>query len=146
MATVSSSVSIAAPRADVWRLYFDASSWPAWVDQFAAVVSTMGYPEVGGELVWRSGKAGRGEVRETVIEHVPEQRHAVTYADPSTEGRLTSTFEEADGTTLVGLELSYELRAGGVFAAVSDLFFTRSQMRASLSRSLLGLKLELEAR
>jgi uncharacterized protein YndB with AHSA1/START domain len=145
MATVSSAVTVAAPRADVWRLYFDESSWPLWVDQFAAVVSAVGYPEVGGELVWRSGKAGRGEVREKVIEHVPESRHAITFTDPSTEGRLVTTFSEEGGATKVSIELEYELTAGGFFAAISDLFFVRSQMRSSLARSLAGLRLELES-
>jgi uncharacterized protein YndB with AHSA1/START domain len=144
MATVSSAVTVAAPRADVWRLYFDESSWPLWVDQFAAVVSAVGYPEVGGELVWRSGKAGRGEVREKVIDHVPESRHAITFTDPSTEGRLMTTFTEEGGATNVSIELEYELTSGGFFAAISDLFFVRSQMRASLGRSLAGLRLELE--
>ncbi len=143
MATVSSAVAVAAPRGDVWRLYFDQASWPLWVDQFAAVVSAVGYPEVGGELVWRSGKAGRGEVREKVIEHVPESRHAIKFTDPSTEGRLVTVFSDDGGPTTVSLELEYELLSGGVFAALSDLFFVRSQMRGSLARSLAGLRLEL---
>ena len=42
------------------------------------------------------------------------------------------------------LELEYELTSGGFFAAISDLFFVRSQMRSSLGRSLAGLRLELE--
>ena len=144
MATVASAITVAAPRADAWRFYFDESSWPLWVDQFAAVVSAVGYPEVGGELVWRSGPAGRGEVREKVIEHVPESRHAITFADPSTEGRLVTAFsDEGEGTT-VSLEFEYELVSGGFFAAISDLFFVRSQMRSSLGRSLGALRLELE--
>jgi uncharacterized protein YndB with AHSA1/START domain len=145
VATVSSAITIAAPRADVWRLYFDESSWALWVDQFAAVVSAVGYPEVGGELVWRSGRAGRGEVREQVIEHVPESRHAIKFSDPSTEGRLLTEFSEEGEGTGVSLELEYELVSGGFFAALSDLFFVRSQMRGSLARSLAGLRLELEA-
>ncbi len=144
MATVSSAVTIAAPRADVWRLYFDPRCWPAWADQFAALVSSAGYPEVGGELVWRSGRAGRGEVRERVVEHVPESRHAVTYEDPETTGRLETEFSEQDGATRVSVELTYELRSAGPFAALSDLFFARSQMRASLARSLTALRLEIE--
>ena len=144
MATVSSAATIAAPRADVWRLYFDPGSWPAWVDQFASVVSAVGYPEVGGELVWRSGKAGRGEVREQVIEHAPETRHAVRFADPNAEGRLVTDFAEEGGATTVSLELTYELVSGGLFAAVSDVLFVRSQMRGSLARSLANLRLELE--
>lgn len=146
MATVSSSATIAAPRADVWRVYFDERAWPDWVDQFHAVVSAVGYPEVGGELVWRSGSAGRGEVQEQVIEHAPESRHAIRFTDPSVEGRLVTTFEDSGDGTAVALELTYELRSRGVFAAISDVLFVRAQMRASLARSLAGLRVELEAR
>jgi uncharacterized protein YndB with AHSA1/START domain len=146
MATVSSSATIAAPRANVWSLYFDEHSWVEWVDQFHAVVSSNGYPEVGGELVWRSGRAGRGEVQERVIEHTPESRHAIRFTDPSVEGRLVTTFEDSGDGTVVALELTYELHSRGVFAAVSDVLFVRAQMRASLARSLAGLRVELEAR
>jgi uncharacterized protein YndB with AHSA1/START domain len=144
MATVSSTATIAATRAAVWRLYFEPESWPAWVDQFAAVVSASGYPEAGGELVWRSGAAGRGEVHEQVVEHLPESRHIVTYSDPSTKGRLLTEFREEGDATKVSLELDYELVSGGLFAAITDLLFVRSQMRNSLARSLAGLRLELE--
>src|SRR5262249_52546435 len=105
----------------------------------------VGYPEVGGELAWRSGRAGRGEVREKVIEHVPETRHAVTFTDPGAEGRLVTSFDEEGAGTKVGLELTYDLVSGGFFASISDLLFVRSQMRSSLSRSLASLKLELES-
>lgn len=146
MPTVSSAATIAAPRASVWSFYFDPQTWPSWVDQFAAVVSAVGYPEVGGELAWRSGRAGRGEVREKVIEHAPDRRHAIVFADPTVEGRLVTTFDESGGATTVGLELTYELLAGGLFAALSEILFVRSQMRASLGRSLANLRLELEER
>jgi len=66
MAKVEASVEIPAPLAEVWDLYFDAARWPAWVDGLAAVASANGYPEAGGELVWRSTAAGRGRVRERV--------------------------------------------------------------------------------
>jgi uncharacterized protein YndB with AHSA1/START domain len=143
MATVGDSLELPAPVERVWGLYFDESVWPAWVDQFASVVSSQGYPEAGGHLVWRSGSAGRGEVSETVLEHEPRSRHRIRFEDPTASGELTTTFAENGGITTVSLELSYELRAQGVFARVSDVLFVRSQMRASLRRSLVGLGLEL---
>ena len=66
MAKVEASVEIPAALAEVWDLYFDRDRWPAWVDGFAAVVSAAGYPKPGGELVWRSTAAGRGQVGQQV--------------------------------------------------------------------------------
>jgi uncharacterized protein YndB with AHSA1/START domain len=144
MATVGESVEIEAPLARVWDFYFDVEGWSMWLDQFATLVSSNGWPEGGGTLVWRSGAAGRGEVTEEVLEHVPRERHRVRFSDPSAEGELLATFAEAEAGTSVTLELTYELRSTGVFARVSDVLFVRSQMRASLHRTLLGLKVELE--
>jgi uncharacterized membrane protein len=144
MATVSESITIAAPVVAVWDVYFEPTTWPAWVDQFSSVVSSAGYPETGGRLVWRSGSAGRGEVSEQVVEHQPGSRHRIRFSDPSADGELVSDFAEADGATTVALELTYELQAKGVFATISDVLFVRSQMRASLRRSLVNLRLEVE--
>lgn len=144
MATVSESIEIAAPLSAVWDVYFEPATWPAWVDQFAAIVSATGYPETGARLVWRSGSAGRGEVTEHVLEHQPRTRHRIQFSDPSAEGELTTNFAEAGAGTTVLLEMTYELISRGVFARVSDVLFVRSQMRASLRRSLVGLRLEVE--
>jgi uncharacterized protein YndB with AHSA1/START domain len=146
MATVGAEVAIAADVAAVWDLYFDADSWPAWVDQFASVVSSEGYPEAGGTLVWRSGRAGRGEVTERVVEHEPRRLHRVTFSDPEAEGELLTAFQPSGDGTGVHQEMTYELRDRGIFTRAADLFFVRSQMRASLARSLTALRAELEGR
>ena len=88
MARVEATVEIAAPLADVWDLYFDRRRWAAWVDRFASVVGSEGYPETGGELVWRSIPAGRGEVRERVLAHEPRSLHRIEFEDP---GRRASS-------------------------------------------------------
>lgn len=144
MSEVASSTQISAPLRTVWSLYFDPGSWELWVDQFAAVVSSRGYPETDGGLVWRSGSAGRGEVHEHVLEHTPEERHRIEFTDPSSSGELLSTFEQAGAGTTVTLTLSYEVRSRGLFAKLSDVLFVRAQMRASLERSLSNLRLEAE--
>ena len=143
-ARVASEVEIAAPAAAVWDFYFDASRWPSWVDQFAAVVAAEGYPEEGGTLRWRSGRAGRGEVSERVLEHRPRRLHRIAFDDPQADGELATQFEVTEGGTRVGQELTYRLRRGGALAAIIDILFVRSQMRASLGRSLLALRAELE--
>ncbi len=99
MATVGAEVEIAAEAAAVWDLYFDADRWRDWVDQFASAVSSDGYPQVGGTLVWRSGRAGRGEVTERVAEHEPRHRHRIAFSDPEAEGELVTTFEPTAGGT-----------------------------------------------
>ena len=145
MATVASEIEVAAPAVAVWDFYFDPTSWPTWVDQFASVAAADGYPEEGGTLRWLSGRAGRGEVSERVIEHQPRRLHRVAFGDPQAEGELTTTFEVFDAGTRVRQELDYRLRREGVFVRITDALFVRSQMRASLVRSLVALRAELEA-
>jgi uncharacterized protein YndB with AHSA1/START domain len=146
MARVEASVDVPAPLADVWDLYFDSQRWAAWVDGYAAAVSERGYPEAGGELVWRSSAAGRGQVRETVLAHEPRSLHRIRYEDPESAGELDTTFEILPGPdprkTRVSQRLSYGLLGGGPLAAVTDFLFIRSQMRRSLERSLNDLRLE----
>jgi ligand-binding SRPBCC domain-containing protein len=146
MAAVSVTAPIAAPLAEVWDLYFDPQRWRAWVDQFAAVVDVdPNYPAAGSELVWRSGPAGRGEVREEVLVHEQLARHRIRFSDPASTGELTTTFAGEGGETTVTLEMSYELVSSGLFAKISDALFVRSQMRSSLARTLAVLKAEAEA-
>src|SRR5262245_39447106 len=144
MATVAAEVEVAAHPAAVWDLYFDPERWPDWVDQFASVVSSDGYPEVGGTLLWRSGRAGRGEVTERVVEHQPRVRHRIEFSDPEAEGELLTVFEPTNEGTRLHQEFTCSLRDAGFFARAADVFFVRSQMRASLTRSLAGLQAELE--
>jgi len=140
----SESVSVSASLAETWDYHFDPSYWPAWADGFAAVVSSEGYPNAGGRLVWRSTPAGRGQVEETVLEHQPRRLHRIAFADPQTEGELRTTFEIEGEAVRVTQELSYTLRGGGAFGWASDKLFIRSQQRGSMRRSLLRFKHELD--
>jgi len=145
MSSVRASTAIAASLAETWDHYFEPRGWPAWVDQFAAVVDLGGgYPEAGGTLRWRSGSAGRGEVRERVLDHEPRRLNRVDWEDPQSSGRLTTTFEIKGDRTEVTQELDYELNKGSAFAVITDRLFVRSQMRGSLERSLAALKHEVE--
>jgi uncharacterized protein YndB with AHSA1/START domain len=147
MATVSATITVDRPPEAVWELYFDPQRWAAWVDQFSSLVSLgPAYPSAGAQLVWRSGTAGRGEVREQVLEHDPPRRHRIEFSDPASRGELTTTFAGDGDSTSVTLEMAYELASTGVFARVSDLLFVRSQMKSSLARSLEGLRAEASGR
>ena len=145
MAKIEASVEVPASLAETWDLYFDSERWASWVDGFAATVSATGYPEVGGELVWRSNAAGRGRVRERVLDHEPRTLHRIEYEDPESTGRLETAFEmlpAGDGRlTRVTQRLDYDI-GGGPLAAVTDYLFIRTQMRRSMERSLGALRLE----
>lgn len=146
MGKVSEELQIPASLAETWGLYFDASKWPLWVDEFRRVDQISGgYPELGGTLVWQSGPAGRGRVSETVLEHEPRRLHRIRYADPSSEGEQTTSFRIEGEGTRVGLELDYPLISGGILNWVTDVLFIRSQMAQMLTRSLEGMRSEAQA-
>jgi uncharacterized protein YndB with AHSA1/START domain len=144
--TVRAEVAIDLSLAEVWETYFDPGGWPEWVDGFETVTSMSGYPLSGGELNWRSIPAGRGAVREEVVEHEPRRLHRVRFSDDHSEGTLTTTFEMKGGGVLVVQELSYRLTRPGLFGVFTDALFVRGQMRASLERSLERLRGEAVAR
>jgi len=147
MGKVAEQVVIDAPLAEVWDFYFQAETWPTWVDQFARVGHAEGYPDVGGTLVWESVRAGRGEVTEKVLVHEPRTRHRISFRDPESEGELEVRFSiepgEGTGGTKVEQELEYAITSGGALSGLTDVLFVRSQMRRSLQRSLGRLRLEV---
>jgi len=143
MGKVSEELLVPASLAEVWDLYFTDSTWPTWADQFHAVESVSeNYPETGGQLVWRSGPAGRGTVTETVLEHEPRRLHRIRFADQHAEGEQTTTFALEGQGTKVSLALVYGLMHAGPLGPVTDRLFVRTQMRRSLIRSLQGLASE----
>jgi hypothetical protein len=144
MATLTESVLVRGELKEVWDVYFERRRWPAWVDGFAAVERAEGYPEHGGTLVWRSNPAGRGSVTERVVEHSPRRVHRIEFSDPESSGELRTRFAVEGESVRVTLELDYRLARGGPFAWLTDRLFVRSQVRASLRRSLIGLKREAE--
>jgi hypothetical protein len=144
MPTLEESLLVDASLAEVWDYYFEPRGWPAWVDGFHAVSSGQGYPGEGGTLVWRSNPAGRGTVTERVLEHQPRRRHRIEFSDPESQGELLTRFEIEGERTRVTLSYDYSLRRGGPFAWLTERLFVRSQVRASLQRSLLRFKHEAE--
>jgi uncharacterized membrane protein len=144
MPRLEESVLVDASLAEVWDYYFEPRGWPAWVDGFGSVESRERYPEEGGTLVWRSNPAGRGTVRERVIEHQPRRRHRIEFSDPESEGELLTRFEIEGQATRVTLALDYGLGRSGPFAWLTERLFVRGQVRASLQRSLQRFKHEAE--
>lgn len=149
MGEVSESIVVSAGLAEVWDYYFDAESWPSWVDGFARVEDADGYPDAGGRLRWMSVPAGRGEVSEEVLEHEPRRLHRIAFSDPESEGELATSFEIEPGSgeepaTRVSQRISYRMRGGGPLGPIVDRLFVRPQVRRSLARSLGRLRLEVE--
>jgi uncharacterized protein YndB with AHSA1/START domain len=148
MAKVEASVEIDATLAEVWDLYFDPARWASWVDGFGSVMSSDDYPDRGGALVWRSTSAGRGQVTERVAEHQPRSLHRIEFEDPDSAGELETTFEmlpsESGRRIKVRQAMTYRLTTGGPLRPVTDVLFIRPQMRRSLERSLIELRLEAE--
>lgn len=144
MAKLDQSIHVEASLAETWDHYFEPRGWPGWVDGFHRVQSSAGYPEDGGELVWASTPAGRGTVRERVLEHRPRRLHRIEFSDPSTSGKLVTRFEARGSGTEVTVELEYELAKRGVLSRITDRLFARGQVAGSLSRTLSRFKHEVE--
>jgi hypothetical protein len=139
-----SSIHIPVSLAEVWDLYFDQRTWPAWVDGFGGADTDEGYPEVGGTLRWHSTPSGRGAVEERVLEHEPRRFHRVGFSDQYSVGELSVRFEIEGEGTRVTQQASYRLRGSGLFGPLTDRLFIRSQVRRSLARSLERLRHEAE--
>ena len=137
-------VLISASLAETWDAYFDPEGWRQWVDGFAAVIDSDGYPHEAGTLRWQSIPAGRGEVVETVLRHEPRRLHLVEFSDPAMTGTLETRFGVEGEATNVTQALEYRLLARGPLARLAALLFVRGQLRASMRRSLLALRRRVE--
>jgi uncharacterized protein YndB with AHSA1/START domain len=140
---------IPASAAEVWDFYFEPRTWPSWVDGFAGVDASDGYPEAGGTLRWHSTPAGRGAVAERVLEHEPRSLHRIAFSDGTSEGELVTQFEiepgEGDAAlTRVTQEAEYRLLRRSPFTPITDFLFVRPQVQRSLARSLERLRHEIE--
>ncbi len=137
---IEESVLVGASLAEAWDHYFDVGGWGEWVDGFQAAVEAEGYPEAGGTLRWRSIPAGRGEVVERVLEHEHRRRHLIAFEDPAMVGELETRFAiEGDGVR-VSQRLTYRLLDRGPIARLGRILFVKSQIRASMRRSLMAFR------
>lgn len=145
MATVEAEITVDGPQSEAWDFFFAQMTWPGWVDGFDRVISSDGYPDVGGTLCWTTSAAGRGEVIETVTEHQPRQLHVVDVRDQFVEGTLRTSFVVVgEDSCRVHQQFEYKLTNGSPFSRVTDFFFIRPQMRGTIQRSLHAFRLECE--
>jgi len=140
--TVIGDVSLNAAQA----LWYDRESWPLFIDGLRSVVSVCGEPPlVGSSVVWQSTPAGRGEVRETVLDYEPGVGQELEVEDRAISARQRVRFMPVDGQLTVQLDLDYRLKSSNPFRAVTDWLFIRRAQSESLQRTLTAFRLELEA-
>ena len=140
--TVIGGVSVTAAQA----LWYDRESWPLFIDGLRSVVSVRGEPPlVGSSVVWQSTPAGRGEVRETVLDYEPGVGQELEVEDRAISARQRVRFMPFDGQLTVQLDLDYRLKSSNPFRAVTDWLFIRRAQSESLQRTLTAFRLELEA-
>jgi uncharacterized membrane protein len=130
---------------DAEALWYDLQRWPTFIDGFARVVRSDGWPAGGGTLVWDSTPAGRGRVVEHVTAQVDGEGQTAEVEDPRLSGTQTVAFSPLENGVGVTLALDYKLKQGGPLRALADLFFIGRAMRDSLRRTLVRFARELES-
>lgn len=126
--------------------WYDLNRWPEWVDGMSEIVETHGdWPRIGSTVVWRSGPAGRGTVRERVIEYEPRSGQTSEIEDDSITAVQRVSFTPRGENTEVELSLDYKLKRRSPFSALVDLLFIRRLMGGSLARTLGQFRAAVEA-
>jgi hypothetical protein len=126
------------------NVWYDTARWPRWIVGLDRIESVCGgWPELGGKVIWQSGPAGRGRVRERVISYEPLARQTVEVQDDSIRGTQTVSFAPGDANVAVTLSLSYELRRRSPLLWLVDLLFIRRTMTRSLEQTLSRFGAEL---
>ena len=145
MASVRAAQGFSASVYEAQECWYDTSRWPQWIDGLQSVLEVdPRWPEVGACVVWESGPAGRGRVRERVVEHEPLRGQSVEVEDDSIRGRQRVVFEPAEGGVEVQLSLEYELKERSLVTSMIDTLFIRRAMASSLRATLLRFGAELE--
>jgi hypothetical protein len=117
--------------------WYDTARWPGWVDSLARVIAVEGeWPRVGATVVWESGPAGRGRVRERVIVYEPLAGQTVEVEDDSISGTQRVAFNPVDAQVEVELTLSYSIKRRSPLTPVIDVLFVRRPMTISLTKTL----------
>ena len=145
MATVRATAQYPGPVHQAENCWYDTGRWPVWVDQLARVVEVDGdWPEVGATVIWESGPAGRGRVRERVAAYQPLSSQTVEVEDDSITGRQRVTFTPEENGVSVELVLDYSIKKRSPVTWLVDLLFIRRLMAGSLRTTLGRFGTELE--
>jgi Polyketide cyclase / dehydrase and lipid transport len=124
--------------------WYDTSRWPEWVDELTRVVAVEGdWPWPGATVIWESGPAGRGRVRERVIAYEPLGGQTVEVEDDSITGTQRVAFDPAAEGVELQLALSYSIKRRSPLTPLLDLVFVRRPMTISLTRTVTRFALAL---
>ena len=94
------------------------------------------WPEVGSQVVWQSGPAGRGRVTERVVVYEPLAGLSLNVQDDSLEGCQQVAFEPADGGVEILLTLDYRIKRRTPLTSLIERLFVRRPMITSLTKTL----------
>ena len=137
MPRVSAKIELPGRVYEAERCWYEVPRWPEWVDQLARVVEVRGeWPKTGSEVVWESHPAGRGTVREHVVQYEPRSGQTSEVEDDSISGRQSVSFRPQSGGLEVELALDYTLKGRSPVSGLVDILFIRRLMGASLGRTL----------
>jgi Polyketide cyclase / dehydrase and lipid transport len=122
---------------DAERHWYATGRWPAWIDGVDRVISVDGdWPKVGASVTWESGPAGRGRVRERVVDFEQRVGQTVDVEDASITGRQSVTFTPAEDEVQIELRLEYKITGSKLLTPVIDFLFIRRAMSRSLAQTL----------
>jgi len=143
---VSAIIELSGSVHEAQSAWCDPGGWAQWVDQLARVVEVQGaWPDPGAVVVWESGPAGRGTVRERSAEFEPLRELTVEVDDASITGIQRVSFDPVPDGVQVTLSLDYQLKRRSPFSWLVDLLFIRRLMGASLARTLSQFRAAVEA-
>lgn len=116
--------------------WYEVDRWPEWVDGLARVLEvSRSWPREGASVLWESGPAGRGRVRETVIEYAPLRGQTVAVEDDSISGTQRISFDPVDDGVELELSLRYAIKRRTPLTPLIDRLFVRRPMALSLART-----------
>lgn len=146
MRTVQVQATFPGSVAEAEQCWYDVSAWPQWIDGMARVLEVQGHwPQIGASVSWESGPAGRGAVRERVVEYQQLDGQTVAVEDDSINGRQRVMFTPDGDGVEVRLSLSYEIKQRNLFTPLVDALFIRRAMAMSLRRTLSRFGAQLAA-
>ena len=120
------------------RLWYDTARWAEWVHGLEAVLDVdPGWPSrPGATVTWRSGPAGRGTVRERVIEHRAGHGQRLEIRDDTIEGEQDLAFSPGPDGAQVSLSLDFRRRRRTPLTTLVDVLFARRAVADALAASL----------
>lgn len=144
MRTVSAAETFTGSVHDAHERWNDTDAWPSWVEGLSHVVQcSPDWPQVGAQVVWQSGPAGRGRVTERVVSYEPLHGQTVDVEDDAIRGRQSVSFTPGEGAVAVTLTLEYEIKRRSFVTPLVDVLFIRRAMATSLQTTLVRFGAEL---